>query len=395
MVGTVIKSIVSQGKRVIIPDFGAFLIKDSSLNPIITKENVTFSPFLRYNDGFLETELAHAEGLHKDEASAKLTDFIQKIKIAIFENESVFQIDGLGYFFKDGKGNATFSVDKPPHIGLELAGVSNNSEPVSSSDSFVDQVTLQTDSHDLDVVIPAKEKEEIKVVVEAQPDDLLVNQTSQNYQIREKREKEEKVFIQGSSNNVPPSRTFSRSLLVVFLVLIVSLLIVNVFWGDIVGTNTDASKPKIILDPLEPEQIEAEKDKLEKQEKIQSAIDKEVVATVEKTVKVPEKLKKDKKEETNPSKKEVVKKSTDKKVANDDDKVVQKKIYVLVLGSFGTVENAEKHLQTLSNKNIKGKIITKNKKSSVISKDFKTYEDAQAEQARVKSLGFDGWITQR
>lgn len=395
MVGTVIKSIVSQGKRVIIPDFGAFLIKDSSLNPIITKENVTFSPFLRYNDGFLETELAHAEGLHKDEASAKLTDFIQKIKIAIFENESVFQIDGLGYFFKDGKGNATFSVDKPPHIGLELAGVSNNSEQVSSSDSFVDQVTLQTDSHDLDVVIPAKEKEEIKVVVEAQPDDLLVNQTSQNYQIREKREKEEKVFIQGSSNNVPPSRTFSRSLLVVFLVLIVSLLIVNVFWGDIVGTNTDASKPKIILDPLEPEQIEAEKDKLEKQEKIQSAIDKEVVATVEKTVKTPEKLKKDKKEETNPSKKEVVKKSTDKKVANDDDKVVQKKVYVLVLGSFGTVENAEKHLQTLSNKNIKGKIITKNKKSSVISKDFKTYEDAQAEQARVKSLGFDGWITQR
>lgn len=395
MVGTVIKSIVSQGKRVIIPDFGAFLIKDSSLNPIITKENVTFSPFLRYNDGFLETELAHAEGLHKDEASAKLTDFIQKIKIAIFENESVFQIDGLGYFFKDGKGNATFSVDKPPHIGLELAGVSNNSEPVSSSDSFVDQVTLQTDSHDLDVVIPAKEKEEIKVVVEAQPDDLLVNQTSQNYQIREKREKEEKVFIQGSSNNVPPSRTFSRSLLVVFLVLIVSLLIVNVFWGDIVGTNTDASKPKIILDPLEPQQIEAEKDKLEKQEKIQSAIDKEVVATVEKTVKAPEKLKKDKKEETNPSKKEVVKKSTDKKVANDDNEVVQKKVYVLVLGSFGTVENAEKHLQTLSNKNIKGKIITKNKKSSVISKDFKTYEDAQAEQARVKSLGFDGWITQR
>lgn len=395
MVGTVIKSIVSQGKRVIIPDFGAFLIKDSSLNPIITKENVTFSPFLRYNDGFLESELAHAEGLHKDEASAKLTDFIQKIKIAIFDNESVFQIDGLGYFFKDGKGNAAFSVDKPPHVGSELAGVSNNSEQVSSSDSFVDQVTLQTDSLDLDVVIPAKEKEEIKVAVEAQPDDLLVNQTSQNCQIREKREKEEKVFIQGSSNNVPPSRKFSRSLLVVFLVLIVSLLIVNVFWGDIVGTNTDASKPKIILDPLEPEQIEAEKDKLEKQEKIQSAIDKEIVATVEKTVKAPEKLKKDKKEETNLSKKEVVKKSTDKKVANDDGKLLQKKVYVLVLGSFGTVENAEKHLQTLSKKNIKGKIITKNKKSSVISKDFKTYEDAQAEQARVKSLGFDGWITQR
>ena len=88
MVGTVIKSIVSQGKRVIIPDFGAFLIKDSSLNPIITKENVTFSPFLRYNDGFLESELAHAEGLHKDEASAKLTDFIQKIKEIANENST-------------------------------------------------------------------------------------------------------------------------------------------------------------------------------------------------------------------------------------------------------------------------------------------------------------------
>lgn len=410
MVGSIIKSIVSQGKRVIIPDFGAFLIKDSTLNPVITKDNITFSPFLRYNDGFLETELAHIEGIHKDEAAFKVAEFVNKIRVTIFDNEALFQIEGLGYFFKDDKGNASFSIGKPVVVGdaATIAATPANTEPVEAPQPEVIQKRSSLPDSDVDA---AQKKVEVSspigvvrapVAEEVHPSPSASVTSTSAEKMHAEVVNDRKVVDKHS--NTPPSKKFSKGLLYSFLILIVGLLILNVFWNDIVGDGGAATKPKIILDPLEPEQIEAEKAKVKTDEQVQEAIGNEVVATVEKRVNASNatdsKGVADKSETAKANEKKVEQTATKEKgkesaVKKDASKGETVKAYVLVLGSFGTAENAEKHLKALAKKNIKGKVVTRNNRSSVISKDFKTYEDAQAEQTRVRSLGFDGWITQR
>ncbi len=97
---------IRQNTRVILPEFGAFLVKESSekgFNP----SNLTFSPFLRYNDGMLEVYIAKNRGISKEEASKLIHAFIDEIKNELQE-KGVFQIETLGSLKRDSRGSITF-----------------------------------------------------------------------------------------------------------------------------------------------------------------------------------------------------------------------------------------------------------------------------------------------
>ena len=423
MVGTVIKSLVSQGKRVIIPDFGAFLIKDSTLSSILTKDNVTFSPFLKYNDGFLENELAHKYGLHKDDARLQVAAFVDAVKTTLNIDKKAYEVPGMGFFYKDKQGNAAFSVARPyeePPVKAEssmpvaeaAASAVEEDElvgkPVEEAASAIPNIifspTKVEDSatyKDKDVEPAIEKSEEKPVIVEVKAEKKVTNQASKAI---EEVVKQKEVKSESDRSTPPATRRKPKTLLVGFILLVGALFVLNFFWTDIFGTKSDASKPKIVLDPIDSEQKAAETEKLEAKEVAQDAIDNEVVSTVEKTVnktsstdeekpvKAAEPVKKP--EDRKPADSKKGSAAETKKVAKESSST-ENKTYVVVLGSFETNESAEKHVDNLAKKKIKGHVIHRSAVYSVVTTTFKTYEEAQKERDRVKAFGVDGWISSK
>lgn len=100
--------LIHQNTRIILPEFGAFLVKDSGekgFNP----SNVSFSPFLRYNDGMLEVYVAKNRGISKEEASKDVREFVEALKNELLE-KGYFEIEGLGELKRDQRGSLSFTL---------------------------------------------------------------------------------------------------------------------------------------------------------------------------------------------------------------------------------------------------------------------------------------------
>ena len=100
----IINELLNTNARVIIPDFGAFIIKQK--NPRL----VVFNEFLRYNDGLLIDYISVSEGIEKDAAKVKVTKFVEEINKILSQDDEVF-LEGLGKLAKDSTGKLTFTED--------------------------------------------------------------------------------------------------------------------------------------------------------------------------------------------------------------------------------------------------------------------------------------------
>lgn len=109
-----LRELIEKNARVILPDFGAFLVKDDGTS-VFKPENITFSPFLRYNDGMVEDALATKQKVSKDKAKEALTKYVEELK-AELQSKKVFVISDLGSLYIDKRGSIQFSTDEsiPP-----------------------------------------------------------------------------------------------------------------------------------------------------------------------------------------------------------------------------------------------------------------------------------------
>jgi len=90
--------------RVVLPDLGAFIVKQRKPLKII------FNEFLKYNDGLLIEYTAKSDNSNKEEATKKVSDFVSSVKDKIAKNEEV-ALKSLGVLIKDQSGNITFSLE--------------------------------------------------------------------------------------------------------------------------------------------------------------------------------------------------------------------------------------------------------------------------------------------
>ncbi len=105
MINSYLRDLVQSNHRVIIPDFGAFLKKDKAATSL--ENSVTFSPFLRFNDGLLEDYLIEKEHITREVASARVRQYVQDIKQTIAEQRP-FYVDDLGAFYEDERSSVQF-----------------------------------------------------------------------------------------------------------------------------------------------------------------------------------------------------------------------------------------------------------------------------------------------
>lgn len=108
MLGNYFRELLEKHNRVIIPDFGAFLVKDTG--DIRSLANISFSPFLRYNDGLVEAFLSEKDGLTKAEATNQVKEYVDSLKAQLDKGIQV-ELLKLGYFYKDGRGTIQFQLD--------------------------------------------------------------------------------------------------------------------------------------------------------------------------------------------------------------------------------------------------------------------------------------------
>jgi hypothetical protein len=87
--------------RVIIPDFGAFIIKQKDPRLIV------FNEFLRYNDGLLIEFVAKSENIDKVVAKKKVMEYVDLASKNLKDN-SEHLIEGMGKLIKESTGKITF-----------------------------------------------------------------------------------------------------------------------------------------------------------------------------------------------------------------------------------------------------------------------------------------------
>lgn len=112
MIATYIQELLATNNRVIVPNFGAFLVRATSkskdANTLEEKlKDIYFSPFLKFNDELLEKYIIKKEGVSKEEAAKKITEFIDSVKKEL-EAEKPFIIKDFGHFEADKQGKVQF-----------------------------------------------------------------------------------------------------------------------------------------------------------------------------------------------------------------------------------------------------------------------------------------------
>lgn len=148
-----IYELLRDNSRVIIPDFGAFLLKEKYVSSI-GKDGfmqISFNDFLKFNDGLLVEYVARHERIDKIEAELQVKEFVSKIKYDLI-NTGSFTFSNMGELYHDEKGNLKFRQDenqslkqgKDPAGGFSGKSTSENAEVPPPEDAHQEKKNNKT-----------------------------------------------------------------------------------------------------------------------------------------------------------------------------------------------------------------------------------------------------------
>lgn len=142
MIDKYIAELLKNNTRVIVPDFGAFMVKGS---PGSAEKQVSFNDFLKYNDGLLVNYIVKQEGIVKDEALKKVQSFVADIQKEL-KNNKPYKVADLGYLYKDPRGSVRFKKgDESPKTQTKETETSQPKDKSASQPSKT-SVTLDDQS---------------------------------------------------------------------------------------------------------------------------------------------------------------------------------------------------------------------------------------------------------
>ncbi|MBN2522066.1 MAG: SPOR domain-containing protein [Bacteroidales bacterium] len=100
-----INEILEKNNRVIVPDFGAFIVKQRK--PL----TIVFNEFLQYNDGMLIDAISKSENLDREKAKEKVEDFVKAI-VAKLDKGEKYPVGKLGILIKSSAGKISLEGDE-------------------------------------------------------------------------------------------------------------------------------------------------------------------------------------------------------------------------------------------------------------------------------------------
>jgi nucleoid DNA-binding protein len=203
--------LIEKNARIILPEFGAFLVKDDG-SGIFKPENITFSPFLRYNDGLIEDALSKEKNINKDEAKKEILDFIEDIKSQLIDNK-VYKLGDFGFLNLDHRGSIHFNQGTIPSSKPKTSTSTSTSpiEPKPKSKKVDkkpdDEVHVEKEeevkTEDIELeLLEIKENEEIEKQDELAQEKETENEKHQEPEKEKKTETPKKPTVSKSKTSV-------------------------------------------------------------------------------------------------------------------------------------------------------------------------------------------------
>ncbi|MDD3108686.1 MAG: hypothetical protein PHV49_05710, partial [Alistipes sp.] len=131
MIHQVIAAYLRTNKRLVIPQFGALIHKES-------EGTIAFVPFLKKDDGVLTQQVAAAYGIDLGEASAKIEAWVNEIKTQI-TTVGAYPLEGIGILRLDPNGiyslmdSVSSSFSTPKGEAVRPQGTPSPSAPPAPS----------------------------------------------------------------------------------------------------------------------------------------------------------------------------------------------------------------------------------------------------------------------
>lgn len=132
-----IVALLNNNLRVIIPDFGAFIIRQKDPKIIV------FNEFLKYNDGLLFEYMLKSDGIELDIARQQLSAYTEQAA-KVLETGGTFSIVGLGMLRKDKSSKIIFipeseinAPEEPKHTMDESVMLIEDEEPAQKTNTGI------------------------------------------------------------------------------------------------------------------------------------------------------------------------------------------------------------------------------------------------------------------
>ena len=144
-----ITSLLYQHDCVTIPDFGSFIVKESSAK-YVEEENkfyppgryISFNPIIKSNDGLLANYISSKKSISYNEALRKIG--LKVIKWKKILSQDTLYIQGIGEFILNDSENLIFSADKNSNFSKESFGLRPlNVQTIGNSELTYNQNTLK------------------------------------------------------------------------------------------------------------------------------------------------------------------------------------------------------------------------------------------------------------
>ena len=345
--------------RVIIPDFGAFIVKVAeATDGGEAKRTISFNDFLKFNDGVLINHIIKTENISKTEAVKKIKEYIKSIEQEL-KKTNAYKIADFGKLSKDSHGGINYT---PLGEKIEKAETKKPEKKVEAK---------QPEKKLTETV--KKEEPKKEPVLKKEP---ITGTTT----------KVEKKPVVAQKKQVPKSTKKKNVLVpVIIIIVLVAAIISSLFYFDVIKNINQKYFAK-----TEKKIVKVEKTKAQKT--IKSIIDTKKVKDTTKSSKEV----KETETETKIEKQKAQKSKKIKPVAKKQSQKVQKanvKKYYVVAGSFKIETNAKNFINKLTSKGFTPEYIgERNGFFTVCYSSFDSKREAFNEAAKLTNQQIQTWV---
>ncbi len=391
MLNEYVKELIASNNRVIIPNFGAFLLRATSKNKnkkdLASKiDDIYFSPFLKFNDELLVNHIMKKEDLDQKKALEKINEYIKTIENDV-NKEGSYKIEGLGEFYQDPQGKIQFKVD-PSSAGAkeekptekktgETKAKASKPEADKTAKKTIHEKAAASGKKEPSKAEPAKAKEEPKkeTAQEATPKQEKQKTTPPKAD-KQKATTASSASKSGSGDQSSEKKKANKGLV---LSIAIGLPIAVIFIWAMLNFDTvkeifssKDKKEQTITEKVE-EDGKAEEEKGEESKKEQSG---------------KEQAKGEEKSEEQADKQKTTTEKTDKTEA-----VSKEKKFYIVAGSFRKKQNAINFRDKLQDQGYNSELIgERNGMHAVSYSSFKSKRKAEAELSMFRKKGIKAWL---
>ncbi|GEM_PF-4641105 len=368
-------SLFNTNNRIIIPGFGA-LIKREGLSP--EASTVTFSPFLKYNDGLLVSYISKKEDIPKDEAQKKIETFVEELKEKLSKDKK-FPVEGLGEFKVDEKGNISFVKDgtkADKKIEPTAAKTDDKSKVVAAplkTDPLKKSTPQTADPKKTPTSDPAKKddvkpKDPVKPKPESKPGSGRTTSTSPLYSSPGTEKKPFSMSYDADADDYDDTLDLDeggkrKRIIINSVIALVFIIVILIILNQLDVINIFGGKDKIEVEPVATEQTDNEMDNDTKPQDITSE---GTEAKEGKELKMPTDI--------NPKTGELMR-------------------YYIIAGSFRVKSNAYRFSRKMKRQGYEGRVILKeNNIYSISMKSYPGYTEAKANLIIFRKRQHDLWL---